>query len=277
VTIELDHVEKTLRRLRKLLADFPGNPRPEEVHALRIQSRRLEAIISALLPDLSGDPGRLLKIISPVRAAAGAVRDMDVLIGELLALSKPLAGDALVRLVEHLSKMRAKRARKLQSVIVKRRKEARKRINRCSMLIKEKVRKDTAGALNGTVAPGLLLNELSHWPNLEAGNLHQFRIRVKELRYMLQLDSGTDPEWIDGLGEVKNSIGEWHDWMELLKIANKVLDPKFDGALLKQIEKGGKTKLHFALAAANSMRLQYFSTGAGRGVQSSRRQRPQTS
>jgi CHAD domain-containing protein len=258
VTIELDNVEQPLRKLRKFLAEFPANPRPEEVHALRTQSRRLEAIISAMLLDLSDEPRRLLKAIAPLRKSAGQVRDMDVLIGKLLTLPDVDSADARLRLVEHLSELRQKSTKKLHRVVADRRKEACKHLRRSSKLVKDRLKEDKPRELNGATAPEILVTELSHWPKLDSGNLHEFRIRIKELRYMLQLSCGADETRMDILGEVKDTIGEWHDWMELLKIANKVLDPEADVQVLKQIETIGNSKLHLALDAANLMRRRYL-------------------
>jgi CHAD domain-containing protein len=257
VKLEPNQVEKPLRKLRKQLNAFSSDPRPEDVHSLRTQTRRLEATVAALILDRTKQPRRLMLAITPVRKAAGQVRDMDVLIGDVLTLAESHGGEALVRLVEHLSKMRVKNARKLYDVVRRHRKEARKRLKQSSKLLKETLKEDSSAA-NGEAAPQILVTELSHWPGLDANNLHTFRIRIKELRYMLQLSQEPDGKFIDRLGEVKDAIGEWHDWIQLLQIARKVLDPDSDGELLLRIEKIGDEKFQFALAAANKARERYF-------------------
>src|SRR5205085_7992845 len=113
-------------------------------------------------------------------------------------------------------------------------------------------------------APRILITELSHWPDLNENNLHLFRIRIKELRYMLQLSQPADTRLVDALGEVKDTIGEWHDWVELLKIAGKVLDPRSDRDVLTDIERIGNEKLQVALAAATRVRERYFGVPDGR-------------
>jgi CHAD domain-containing protein len=48
---------------------------------------------------------------------------------------------------------------------------------------------------------------------LRKSNLYQYRLKVKELRNLLQLAEDADQQaFIDRLGEVKDAIGEWHDW-----------------------------------------------------------------
>jgi CHAD domain-containing protein len=258
VKVEPEHVEKPLRKLRKMLNEFPADPRPQEVHSLRTQTRRLEAIIDALILDRSKEPRRLLKAITPVRKAAGQVRDMDVLIGDALTLSKDHGEDALVRLVQHLSRLRLKRARKLVETIRRQRKNARRHLKRSTRLVGKRLNQDPSGAIGGAAAPQLLITELSHWPQLDGGNLHSFRIRVKELRYMLQLSNASDDRCLHQLEEVKDAIGDWHDWMELLEIAKNLLDSGPDGKLLSRIEVIAKKKFQRALAAANSTRRRYF-------------------
>lgn len=261
--LQTNQVEKPFVKLRKQLNEFPSNARPEDVHSLRAQTRRLEATIAALLLNREKQSRRLIKAITPVRKAAGKVRDMDVLIADVLALSQLHGSEALVRLVEYLAKIRVKSARKLREVVSAQQREARKRLKQSAKLIRKKLENDSE-TMSGEAAPQILMTELSHWPKLDAGNLHLFRIRIKELRYMLQLIPQADGKLLDTLGGVKDAIGDWHDWVELLKISRKVLDPKSDGQLLQRIEEIGSEKLQQALTAANQMRELYFNeSGAG--------------
>jgi CHAD domain-containing protein len=263
VKLQIDSVEKLFEKLRKQLNGFPSNPRPEEVHSLRTQSRRLEATVAAVVVDGEKKSRSLIKALTPVRKAAGKVRDMDVLIGAVLELSEHHGCEALVRLVQHLAKMRVKSARKLRDVVGAHEREARKRLKQSAKFIRKKLESDSE-AMSGEAAPQILMTDLSHWPELDAGNLHLFRIRIKELRYMLQLTPEADEKRLGALGEVKDAIGEWHDWVELLKIAQKVLDPRSDGEVLQRIEGTGSEKLQRALAAANQLRERYFSETSGR-------------
>ena len=240
------------------MSRFPPNPRPEEVHLLRTYTRRLEATVAALVIDREKPSRRLVKAIRPVRKAAGKVRDMDVLIGEAMTLPDHQVSEAAIRLVEHLAKMRVKNARKLRGVIRARGEDARRLLKQSSKLIRKRL-KDDSPAVDGEAAPQILTTELSHWPDLDAGNLHLFRIRIKELRYMLQLGQEADETLVEALGEVKDSIGEWHDWVELLKIAQKVLDPGSDYEVLKHIGDTGNQKFAHALSIASRVRGRYFS------------------
>jgi CHAD domain-containing protein len=257
VRLQPDQVEKPPRKLRKQLKELSSNPLPAEVHSLRTQARRLEATVAAVAPDRNKASRRLLKLITPVRKAAGKVRDMDVLIGDVLTLPDDLGGESLVRLVEHLARKRVKHARKLHDVVEQQRPEARKQLKQSSRMLKKAVEKDW-GDRSGEAAPQILISELRHWPELNAGNLHMFRIRIKELRYMLELSSEADQTLIGSLGTVKDAIGEWHDSVELLRIAKKVLDAESDGGTLERLEKIVSERLDSAVAAARQLRERYF-------------------
>ena len=261
--LQADRVEKPLRKLRKQVNGFASNPRPDDVHSLRTQTRRLEATVAALALDREKESRRLLKLITPVRKAAGKVRDMDVLIGHVLTLSGEQGSESVVRLLEELASLRVKSARKLERVVSGHNGEIRKRLKQSSRLMRKRLKDDSA-APDGDAAPQILITELSHWPGLDEGNLHLFRIRIKELRYMVQLNHQADEKLLQALGEVKDEIGEWHDWVELAKIAGKVLDQRSDGDLLKRIARTAEDKLHIALAAANRLRERYFAVPDGR-------------
>jgi CHAD domain-containing protein len=263
VKLQPNHAEKPLQKLRKELKKFPSSPAPEKVHSLRTQTRRLEAAVASLALHREKESRRLLKLITPVRKAAGKVRDMDVLIGDALTLSQNPGSEAVVRLVEHLAKMRVRHARKLRDVIGTRLGEIRQRLKQSSRLMRSKL-KDSSGAPDAETAPLVVITELNRWPDLNEGNLHLFRIRIKELRYMLQLSEPADGKLVDFLGEVKDTIGEWHDWVELLRIAGKVLDSQEDRPVLAEIERVGNEKLQVALTAANRLRERYFNVHDGR-------------
>jgi CHAD domain-containing protein len=74
-------LQEPLRRLRKLLKNFPKQPSPEQVHNLRTRTRRVEAMLRALMLTSRRNGRRLFQELAPVRKKAGKVRDMDVLTG----------------------------------------------------------------------------------------------------------------------------------------------------------------------------------------------------
>jgi CHAD domain-containing protein len=276
--IELGNVQKPVRKLRRSLKILPKDPPAEDVHHLRTRARRLEAVVAALMLGHKKMTRRLLKTIKPVRKAAGEVRDMDVLVGNALTLPSHHRGDSdnsVARLLEHLGSMRMECARGLLDTVAAQRKDARRALKCFSRQLGKRFNGKNPGAMievarnwrNGDAALNLM-TELNRWPELNAENLHAFRLKVKELRYILQLDEDADPKFLNVLGTVKDRIGDWHDWQQLAEIAQKVLDPQDDRAALKKIEAIGKKKFNQALAAAHAMRTRYLSayiqTGNGR-------------
>ncbi|HWG22292.1 MAG TPA: CHAD domain-containing protein [Terracidiphilus sp.] len=249
--VEIHKALQPLRKLREVLKDFPAHPSPEDVHTLRTRSRRLEAIVHALSPADAPAARRLLKLVKPVRKAAGDVRDMDVLIANLFALSDQPAAEGMVRLTEHLAGLRNRRAAHLRRVLRRRSTEARKSLK---SYIRSFEQSETGPATEALAVPQILAAQLEHWPQLNARNLHEFRIQGKELRYILQLTPVADQRQLDAFGQMKDAAGEWHDWTELRKMAEEVLDPAGDRDLLRQIAAVTREKLRLGLAAANRLR-----------------------
>ena len=270
--MELDRAEKPLLQMRKLLKNLPDDPAPGQVHKLRTRARKIEAVAAALEHAGGKQAKRLLKSIKPVRKAAGNVRDMDVLTGDLLQMSQNGHGDALrkslVRLVEHLGIVRRKNAGDLVDTVHRQRKPARRRLKEYAKLL-ELVAKGkrpapieispALGSEDGDGSPASrLMAELCHWPRLDAHNIHPFRLKVKELRYVLQLFPSVDRGFADALAKVKDEIGDWHDWQQLRETAHQVLDAHNDKALLAQMDRTAGKKLAHALAGAHALRRRYL-------------------
>lgn len=276
--MELDRAEKPLQQMRKLLKKLPQNPAPDEVHRLRTRARKIEAIAAALEPADARKTKKLLKLIKPVRKAAGDVRDMDVLTGDLLHMpqngNREVSNDSLIRLVEHLGTVRRKSAGGLLRAVNRQRNPARRSLKQYAKLV-ESVGKgkkpapiEIARALNSPDGSGSLasslMTELREWPRLNRQNIHAFRLKVKELRYVLQLFPSADRGLVDSLGKVKDEIGDWHDWQQLAGIARDILNARKDKALLDEIDASAKQKLAHALSGANALRRRYLKSASPR-------------
>ena len=84
---------------------------------------------------------------------------------------------------------------------------------------------------------------------------------------------GRDSGLVNKLGEVKDAIGEWHDWTELAAIATEILDHRPACNLIRQIRSTTDTKLDRALSLAVRMRSKYLGIGFGMGIEPSRSSR----
>ena len=100
-----------------------------------------------------------------------------------------------------------------------------------------------------------LSEELASPHTLQKKNLHPYRLKVKELRDVLQMaEKPEDEKFIDALGKCKDAIGEWHDWEELVRIAGKVLKDEKTNKLLHALKTIVAKKYQAALAVTNKMR-----------------------
>jgi CHAD domain-containing protein len=253
-----DHPRKVQKSLQKLRKDTSA----DRVHKLRTGSRQLEALAHSLRLDSKKNERRLLKRLKPIRRRAGRVRDMDVLTG--LASRPEFTADRAcsVQVLEHLGDERALHARKLQKQVRRSRTPLEKRLKRSRRFLKKSFHRSNQVAEKWAAeaaARALQLEaELRDWPTLNRKNLHPFRLKVKELRYILQLAQGHDTEFVDLLGEVKDAIGQWHDWEELEAIAKEASDHQ-GCQLLKQIHLRAESEFRRALELSNRMRRQSLS------------------
>jgi len=264
MAIDRDRATKHFDKLRKSLRNLPKHPSPKQVHSLRTSIRRAEAILDVLIVGKNSDKNCLRNAIKPVRKKAGHVRDMDVLIAFTAKLSKEIDDLCVVQLIEHLSRERIRSANKLLKTFSKTKKPARRCLKECSYLVEIQfsAAKKRKHAIHEIPAEALthaysLWMDLSEWPQLTAENLHPFRLKVKELRYVLQLFSNQDKGFIGALGRAKDAIGEWHDWHALSMVAVDILKNHADCPLAMKIRSATKQKLHQALSVSNAMRKKY--------------------
>ncbi|MGO9340115.1 MAG: CHAD domain-containing protein [Terracidiphilus sp.] len=262
----LAHVEKPVRKLCKSLKNLPEDPPIEAVHDLRTNARRFEAMVAALELNQKNGVGALLKAIKRVRKAAGAVRDMDVLAGDALTLSGNRRDESVLCLLQHLEAKRTNRARDLLNTVEKQRKDLTRGLKKFLRKIENRLqppdhgRANQANTLHST-ATDILMNELIVWPPFSPKNLHAFRIKVKELRYVQQLADSADAKLLGALDRAKDRIGDWHDWQQLAEIGERTLDAKNDLATLEKIKAIGDKKLKQALTAAQELKRQALHVG----------------
>ena len=249
---------KPIRDLRKSLRALHKDLPQEAVHQLRTRSRKVEAIFAAIPLPPKHCPRKLLRSLKPLRRAAGKVRDMDVLVGRVNSLLRRRHEPSFERLFIHLQQMRTDGAHHLAEKIQQRRTKAQKHLKKFSKRVKKHCESEPLDARQAYA----LFDELSRWPRLTPDNLHDFRIKVKELRYMMQLVSGANQSFMNALDRAKVQIGSWHDWAELRVIASEILDAETEQAAMKEIVDEENRNLKSALRAAQHLRSRYLSTHA---------------
>ena len=119
------------------------------------------------------------------------------------------------------------------------------------------------GAVSATMAKAIKLSsELKSPARLNRNNLHPYRLKIKELRNVLRLsDQPGDSEFLKELGKVKDAIGEWHDWQELITICTGLLDHGSSCKLMKQLKQISDSKYERALSLTGHLRSKYLKGG----------------
>lgn len=277
-----------IQKLRKSLKGLPQNPTVEEVHDLRTRTRRVESLLQALELDSSRNEKRLLAGLKKVRSRAGDVRDMDVLMGNVIGLGSSQESDCVIRLANHLGAQRHRDAIRLHRSVQKQGPDLRRGLKQSERKVEraldafnakpdlnQKNSSKEDAPLHAMAVALRLSRELAAVPRLGPNNLHAFRIEAKRLRYVLQLADthGQESEFLDQLKRVQDVIGEWHDWVELHTIAADLL--QHDRCkIITEINQVEKDKLQEALRTTEQMRKRFLgiavSEGTGRSHRKSR-------
>ncbi len=271
--LDLPELRRRIAKLRKTLNNFSKNPTVDRVHDLRTRTRRVESILHALDLDRSGSEKKLLDGLKAVRKKAGAVRDMDVLTSHVLELGTKEDPNCVVRLVHHLGNQRQRKAAKLYSTLKQDGSKLRTRLKHTRRHLDSALRmsqqspqtldltragKAPLHAISNTL---LLTQELADVKRLGRDNLHQYRIGVKQLRYVLEMaDESEDgqPRFMEELKTVQDAIGEWHDWVQLEHIARKVLKGDPNCRLIKKIHDISERKFAEGIRLTERMRRRYL-------------------
>jgi CHAD domain-containing protein len=274
MALDQDKIRKTLRKLRRALKPQSHWRSPEKVHNLRTGTRRAESLIHALKLDEKPYARILLKTLSRIFKRAGKVRDMDVLIAFTSGLPVDSSDPCLTQLISHLGEKRHTAASKLHASVAKHAKAVRQHLKKSSTSLQNNMTNpDRQQWQSNAAAFALQLSgDLAAWPRPVPSNLHDFRLKIKELRYTLQLAEGDETAFLSALGEATSAIGEWHDWDKLLGIAAKVLKHSPRCAVLQMIRSTVTAKRRDALSLANILRTKYL--GASTASQKQRKTSP---
>jgi CHAD domain-containing protein len=201
---------------------------------------------------------------------------MDVLLADARKLARYSYGESLNHLVTHLESARQQNAGELQHVLHHRRKAVLEDLKEYSRFVASALKRARSDSRSGADAnqsqeeihssAANVMRELGDWKSLDADNLHAFRLKVKQLRYTMQLDAQADSGLVEALGDVQRRIGDWHDWRQLEEIARDALVLEQDQALLGRIGETAKRRFDRALKAANALRGRYLNIPPAMGA-----------
>jgi CHAD domain-containing protein len=263
--LEPDRLLKPLKKLRKLIRRMDRQPAPGKVHDLRTNTRRFESIFQALSLEEHGVGKSTLKDLGRLRKRAGKVRDLDVLTGFASTIHLKGEEECGVQLLENLGAQRKKHATRLYKEAIRLRSSLHKDLKHASSIVakllqeKASVSKADTRTADTMAAAAKLSAGLATPRQLGRKTLHPYRLKVKGLRNVLQMaDSAVRSKFVDDLGQVKDAIGEWHDWEELVSIARKVLDHGKECALQGELKRIVEQKYEKALGVSERLRKTYL-------------------
>lgn len=221
---------------RRLIDRCERKPTRKRVHALRVVTLRLQAELEidlAELPRASHQAQAILdfsKQGEKLRKALGPVREIDVWIGKLQGLRASLAesGGYVPRSTRECVRQIGQFEARLR--------QDRRRLEKKLIVVVEKRGEDFAAAAevvgaeiadrpmnDGVNAAGMIRARFAEiaedFPAFDAENLHEFRKRIKLIRYLAEIHEG-DPACAQIAAQMKklqSAIGEWHDWQALVR------------------------------------------------------------
>ena len=222
--------ELVFDRMSRYVGRLVKDPRAEDVHRFRTNSRRVEAVVDELAPE-SGNKKKLLKLLSRWRKKAGKVRDLDVEIAFLRELKIPDRQNHKAQLLEVLGEDQARRSKKLiRSLDAERVKTLRKRLRRAESEI----------VVNG-IDP--LKRAFGHLPKPSPvppteKMLHASRIAAKRARYLAELAADTSQArtFIAELKRAQDEIGRWHDVLKLTERAEALFGGVRESSLVAALQ-----------------------------------------
>jgi len=196
--VDLEKSSVAFQKLNRHLSKLTAKTAPQSVHKFRTYSRRVEALLGELSPELSRNDRKLLKLLARLRKKAGRVRDLDVQTASLRGLKISQEPRRKSQLLRNLTGDRVKREQKLAAKFDKRTvRELRKRLKRA------------ASELNipqSTEPLRVALRQVAELGQDQAPLtekvLHQYRIAGKRARYIAEL-AGDNPQAQSVVGQLK--------------------------------------------------------------------------
>jgi CHAD domain-containing protein len=250
--IDLKRSRLAFQRLSRELTKLAKNPAPESVHKFRTNSRRVEAVLSEVAPELNRNDKKLLKLLSRLRKKAGQVRDLDVEIASLRSLKIPEGNGHKSQFVDALVEERARHEQKLAKAFNHATSnEVRKRLKRAASELE---------IPRNTEPLTLTLSKLAKLgrdhTTLTERTLHQYRIIGKRARYIAELaDKDAEAKRIiDQLKHMQDVIGDWHDWLKLTQRAEALFGGVRDSALVAMLRNVTQAKFRQSVDAVAETR-----------------------
>lgn len=245
MSLDQESIRPVFRKLDRELSKLAGKPVPDNVHRFRTASRRVEALVTVLVPETNRNEKKLLKLLGRLRKKAGRLRDLDVQTSALRSLKIPQEPGRKSQLLRTLAEERGKREKKLDKALDKKTiSEVRKRLKRCLGGLEIPKNTDPLSLARQKVA-ALQLNP----GPVNEETLHRFRIAGKQARYIAELagPSTEGSRLVEQLKNLQDSIGDWHDWAQLTARAEGLFGDVRDSALVATLRNVTRAKFRQAV------------------------------
>ena len=237
-------------------------PTEKSVHQVRTRCRRLEALISAVLSTrlnaarLHSTGEALVRPIKKIRRAAGPVRDLDIHLSLLETIAGEPPDEDAQKLKKTLDRQR-KRASVASLKEIERHRpklegRAARFLDAFNDLPVNEQDLDTAA-----LAKARFLETAAAFPVIRAENLHDFRKRSKQARYIAEINprSAASARLAKKLNRVQDAIGAWHDWDVMMEEATEILG-RVRAPLLRHIRANRSKVYRVALRIARQTQRQ---------------------
>jgi CHAD domain-containing protein len=237
-------------------------PTEKAVHQVRTRCRRLEALVSAVLSTrlsakrLHSTGEALLRKIKKIRRAAGPVRDLDIHLSLLETITGEPPDDDAQKLKKTLQRQRKRASVAALKEIERHRPDLERRAARFldtfNDLPASEQELDTAA-----LAKARFLETAAAFPVIRADNLHDFRKRSKQARYIAEINprSAASVALAKELNRVQDAIGAWHDWDVMMEEGAEILGNRRT-ALLRKIQAHRNKAYRVALRIARQTQRQ---------------------
>ncbi|HEY6489910.1 MAG: CHAD domain-containing protein [Terracidiphilus sp.] len=225
---------------RDLLAECGRKPSRRRVHALRVATLRLSAEVDHWLEGHETElpthraAKRWSRQAKKLRRVLSEVRETDVHLGKLAALPTSLAAPVgyrprssklalrqLAALQRTLKQERGAAAKRLTDDI----KTRRDRLEKASRAIELSIAIEfSAPVLHASAVVKMFHMVVLDFPSLDSACLHDFRKRIKGVRYQAELFAHADPhlqKLAVVLKTMQGATGDWHDCLALAELSTR--------------------------------------------------------
>lgn len=221
------HVAYLFRKLSRMLRANRTSPDAKSVHQLRTTVRRIETLAASLDQQDAKAFVKFQKVLAEIFEKAGRVRDLDVQLDALQTISLPSVEDDKKILQNYLHRQRGKRQRKLAETVeaeLERRLPKRQRRAKAGLLAAMKQDGESRRTIDLRKEVLPFLDKL-RIRDFDTQTLHELRLEVKHVRYAAEAAGARGEEVVAVLKPVQDAIGVWHDWINLIETADRVLGP----------------------------------------------------